>query len=655
MRRRLLLGLVPLLPLPLLFVGCGEPGVSLGLGMISPQGLLDQATGVTLYVFPASMATCDGATGHASQIPSSAQSFPLGTKGCPGGDEYCATVQLTEDDSDQMFAVEATAGSTTIAEGCVTKVIDQDPLSVDIQIHRYTPATCCNDGVLEPGEQCDPGVPAKGAGKCGGIPADAVCNGDCTAKEILLSIDDKVAPGLKNGPAGTKTGLAMAFGPGGVSSPIMLRAVYTSTDSQAVGTSDVHESFLGQDLYPISDPYPLSLQLELPLLCSNVAAGGGTPRQQETPAIAAVSDATVAVVYASDQAIGGSDFDVLLTPQTADGCFDDIPCMSNGDCQTSCGNGGTCAPAITLNTIPGGSTDPHVAAAGISGTALVTWTRVQGVVGRIWREDGSLAPKSAELSIGPQGSSARVTGNANGFVVVYHGPGTDDPDGVYMTTVTPTGTVGTPVLVNEMKGGTQDQPDVAMLADGAWVVVFRSGGDIYFQRYTAAGVQRQRRPGRAAQHDPRWRRGQSSPAVAGNSGFFTAAWETTNTEGPNIAARFIGEQSGFGYNTVTWQNDQFTATGLKQPGERHLPAVAMSTFVAIGWQDVSAAHPGIYVAPGFPALHGVRAPPPPPPSQILRPFPELTDAHIHPPHPSLPLSVSSLLLCDSSQYLLPTL
>jgi hypothetical protein len=600
MRRRLLLGLVPLLPLPVLFAGCGNPGVSLGLGMISPQGLLDQATGVTLYVFPASMATCDGTTGHASEIPmGSAQSFPLGTKGCPSGDEYCATIQLAEDDSDQMFAVEATRGSTTLAEGCVTKVIDQNPLSVDIQIHRYTPASCCNDGVLEPGEQCDTGVPAPGAGKCGGVPADAVCNGDCTAKEILLSLDDGVAPGLMNGPAGTKAGLAMAFGPGGANNQVTLRAVYTSTDMAAVGGADVHESFLQQDLYPIADPFPLSLQLELPLACSNVASAEGIVRQQEAPAIAPVSDATVAVVYESDQVLGGGDFDVLLTPQTADGCFDDIPCMSDSDCETSCGNGGTCAPSIALNTIPGGSTDPHVAGAGVSGIALVTWTRVSGVVGRIWRTDGSLVPKSGELMIAPQGSSSRVAGNANGFLVVYHGTGGDDPDGVYMITVSPTGEVGTPVLVNQTKDGTQDQPDVALLADGASVVVFRSGGDIYFQRYTAAGVQ-VKGDQDAPLNTIHAAQGQSNPAVAGNSGFYTAAWETTNAMGPNIAARFIGEASGFGYNTVTWQNDQFTATGLKQPGERHLPAVAMSTFVAIGWQDVSAGHPGIYVR-RFPA------------------------------------------------------
>ncbi len=598
MRRRLALGLLPLLPLPILFPGCDARTVSLGLGMTFPEGLLAQASSITLYVFDASLAKCDGATGHASQIPqSSAQSFPLGTKGCPAGDAYCATIQLDKDGSTKMFAVEATRGSTTIAEGCATKTIDQDPLLVDIQVHRYTPASCCNDGALEPGEQCDPGVAAMGAGKCQGIPEDAVCAGDCTAKEILLSFDDKVAPGLKNGPPASKSGLAMAFGPGGATTQTMLRAVYTSTDTVATGGSDVHESFLDQNLYPITDPFPLSLQLELPLLCSDVTAEGGIPRQQTAPAIAPASDATVAVVYLSDEANGGGDFDVLLSPQTADGCFDAIPCTQKSDCQTDCVNG-KCAPSIALNVSSGGCADPHVAP-GPSGTVLAVWTRKQGVFGRIWRTDGTVGPPSSEIAIAPQGSAARVAGNANGFRVVYQGTGSKDPNGIYMKTVSPVGEVGPEVSVNQVTMGPQDQPNVAMLGDGATIVVWRNAGDIYFQRYDAAGkpvegdqVSRLNTYSSAM--------GQANPAVAGNSGFFTVAWETTNGAGPNIAARFVGEKSGFGYNTVTWQNDEFIATSVAQPGTRHQPAVAMGTWVAIGWEDVSAAHPGIYVR-RFPA------------------------------------------------------
>lgn len=590
MRRRLILGLVPVLPLPLLFAGCaGGGGASLGLEMVSPEGLLDEATSVTLYVFPASLATCDAETGHASTIPmSSAQTFPLGTKGCSGGDEDCTTIQLTEDGSTQMFAVEATRGSSTIAEGCATKAIDQSPLDVEIQIHRYTPTSCCNDGDIEPGEECDSGMAAPGAARCGGIVPDAVCGGDCTANEILLSVNDKVPPGFQDGAGGTKTGLAMAFGPGGVNSPTMLRAVYTNTDTGTVSASNVHESFLDQSLYPITDPFPLSLQLELPLVCSDVTDNEGLPRDQAAPAIAPASDSTVVVVYEDDQANGNMNYDVALTPQTADGCFDDIPCTQDSDCVTSC-SAGHCAPSVILNTISGGCSDPHVAG-GPTDAVLVVWTRPQGVYGRIWRTDGSVAPSGNELSIAPGASAARVAGSANGFVVVAAGPG-----GVYTVTVSADGeNVGTPTLVNQATMGVQDQPDVAMLSDGASIVVWRSGGEIWFQRFDTTG-----KPLAGDQDSPlntvSSSTGEANPAVAGANGFYTVAWETTNEAGPNIAARFLVESGGFGYNTVTWQNDEFIATSPKQPGSRRLPAVAMDTYVAIGWEDDSMAHPGVFV------------------------------------------------------------
>src|SRR4051794_34631147 len=98
MRRRLLLGLVPALPCALLFAACDSRPVSLGLGLTFPRGLLDQATAVTLSVFDAAGATCDGATGHVGAIPSGAQVFPL-NKDCTGGDLWCATIKLDKDGS----------------------------------------------------------------------------------------------------------------------------------------------------------------------------------------------------------------------------------------------------------------------------------------------------------------------------------------------------------------------------------------------------------------------------------------------------------------------------------------------------------------------------------------------------------------------------
>jgi hypothetical protein len=577
---------------------CDTRPVTLGLAMRFPEGLLDQATGVTLSVFDASFAKCDGATGQVTGgIPDNAQTFPLDTKGCAPGTSWCKTIALDKDGSTQMFVVVATRATDIIAEGCATKVIDQDPLLVDIQAHKFNPPPCCNNGRLDVGEQCDPGPAGVDPppAMCAGIADGPVCFSDCTAREILLSVDDKDPPGLKNGPPKTKTHLAMAFGPGGVSNPEMLRAVFTNTDGSALGGADVNESFLAQDLAPIVDPQPLSLQLRMPLLCSNLQ-GGSILRQQRAPAIAAASDDTVAIVYESDE-INAGNFDVVLVPQTADGCTDQKPCAQKSDCQTDC-VGGQCSPAIGLNSIAGGCSDARVAR-GPSGTVLVTWTRKAGIFGRIWRTDGTVVPAMSEISIAGAGAAARVAGSASGFRVVYQASGSDDPDGgVFMRTVDPSGKVGTATLVNTVTtAGLQDQPDIAMLDDGTTIVVWHGSGDVFFQRFDALGA-----PVKGDQNAPlntSGRKGaadesdQQHPAVAGASGFFTVAWETIETAG--ITARFVGAKAGFGFNSVTGQNDEFIATDLAQMGERHNPVVAMSGFTAIGWEDHSADHPGVYV------------------------------------------------------------
>src|SRR3569832_1886783 len=124
-----------------------------------------------------------------------------------------------------MFAVAAKSPAGLLAEGCTVEAIDQDPLEVTIQMHRYNEPACCGDGSPQVGEQCDSGALVDPAIVCGGVTPSAVCNGDCTAAEILLSIDDGATPPkLFNGIPGSKTKLSVAFGPGGVATQHLLRA-----------------------------------------------------------------------------------------------------------------------------------------------------------------------------------------------------------------------------------------------------------------------------------------------------------------------------------------------------------------------------------------------------------------------------------------------
>ncbi|MFO0762310.1 MAG: hypothetical protein U0359_38075 [Byssovorax sp.] len=612
MRRRLLLGLVPFAPLALVSSACSVEPVDIGLVMRAPQGLLDKATSVQLSVFDADRAECS-ATGHVDKMPEGegVQRFTLDSTGCTGGAAFCKTITLDKDGSSKMFAVVASNAAGVVAEGCTTATIDQDPLDVDITMQRYNPPGCCNDGVLQSGEQCDSGEASakdcagKAGGECKGIVADAVCACDCTAQEILLSVDDQTLPGLKNKPARSKSHLAMTFAPGAAAYPNALRALFTNTGPDAKGGADISERFLRQDLYPITDPPILQNQLALPIKCISTNAKPGTVRKQISPSIAVASSDTVAVVYASDEVTGGKS-DIYLSPQNADGCADAHKCTSDGECQTgtcvkSGFNDGLCAPARTLNlpaaSFPGAQ-EPDVAAGGTN-AVLAVWTRDHTVRGRIWKTSGALLPPNLEISIAPNASGARVAGETSGWKVVYQGAGQGDGDGIFLRSVSQTGVPGPEVRVNAVTDGVQDQPDIAMLEDGRFIVVWRSAGDIYFQRFGGNGLpigQDQDHPIHVDTSGD-----QQRPAAAASVGygdFFTVAWESVKDGGAsNIMARFVGGTSGFRFNSVTGQNDEFSATQASVTGVRHLPAVAIGGggYVAIGWQDDSDAHPGVYV------------------------------------------------------------
>lgn len=573
-RSRLLLGLIPSLPIAAIIGACTNAPVQIGFVLRTPLGLLDQAKNVSLTVFDSAKGKCLS-NGHVDNIPTGegVQTFELKKDGCTGGAAWCTEVELDRDGSEKIFAIVAKGSSGILAEGCAVTKIDQDPLEVDIKVQRYNPPACCNDGMVQTGEQCDFG-PAGSClkpegGQCAGIVADAVCRCDCTAEEILLSVDNTAPPVLTNGDVGTKTDLVLAFSPGQDATKNALRAAYTNTAE--VGGGDVHMRFLRDDFYTIDNPSPLSQQLRLPALCAN-PGGPSSPLIQRAPAVASVGLDRFLIAYASDQN-GANAYDVYLNVQNEWGCADAQPVK------------------VTLQT---GDVElrPDIAA-GPSDAALMVWHRGTATIGRIWRKANGLDPD--ELSIATSAKFPRVAGNKDGWVVVYEGTGAGDGDGVFMITVSPTGTLGSPVLVNQETTGVQDQPDVAMLEDGRSLVVWHSANsdDIHFQHYDAnrapvSGSDEQGLLNTVTDGV------QQRPVVAAGLGFFAAAWEDAPGK---ISARFVGGTSGFGYNSVTGQNDAFVASTPDMTTDRVGPAVAIggAGFVAFGWEDKNANHHGVYV------------------------------------------------------------
>ena len=591
MRRRLLLALLPAAPLGLLLAGgcAGEP-VNIGLVMLSPQGLLDRASGLDLAVFDAARSKCLE-SGHAD-IPADevTQRFTLDRTGCAGGAAWCKTIQLDKDGSTKMFVVTAKNAAGVIAEGCGTAVIDQDPIDVSIQVKRFNPPACCGDGQLQSGEQCEVGE-AQATMACSGIPADAVCGADCIAGEILLSIDNPALPPFTNGAKGTKSDLALAFGQGAPAYPNALRALFVDRDPDpklVKGPSDIHERFLTSDLSPITSPSVLGLQLSLPLRCDKTT-GPGILQEQRSPDLAPVGD-LMAVVYASDEVVGGI-FDIFLSPQTADGCVDTPKCADNIECATGVCLQGVCSTSVRLNATGAapGASEPHVAG-GPGGRALVTWTRANNIYGRIWHTNGTLTPDT-EFLVASNAAGGHIAGFSSGWKVVYSSGAS-----IFTRKVSLDGGVASPITVNVVNNGDQDQPDIASLDDGRSIVVWHGGGDIFFQRFDAMGA--------AIEHDQEAPLNtvaagdQQRPVVAAgaNAGnFFAVAWETVDTG--SISARFVGGDVGFGYNSITGQNDEFPAAHPAILAERHRPAIAVGGdgYVVIGWQDDSEEHHGIYV------------------------------------------------------------
>lgn len=565
--RFLVLGLLP--AAPLVAAACTETSVPLGLVMVAPQAIQD-ADSVDLFVFEAGSHKC-GKDGKVDSVPKTATKFPLSKKGCAEGLSWCAEIELARSDVKQMFAAIAKQQGQDVLAGCTATAVDQDPLEVTIEMKQIIVPKCCGDGELQVGEQCDAG----GSATCGGVAQDEVCFPDCSAQEVLLSIPDSLKPFLTNEPH-TKSELAMAFCPGNAQTGTALRAVFTSTDSKANNKSDINLRVMSPELTTLATPVPLSLQLRLPVACVAPQGPGGKGAENQ-PSIAPVSATSTLMVYASNEKLPTST-DIFLVEHTEDVCADV----------------GLNEPAVLISlTGPApGAVQPDVAG-GPEGTALIVWKQADQIVSRLWK-GGVLEPAAdqAPTSIAT-GSAPKVAGNASGWVVVYEGSGAGDGDGIFKRVIGLDGKPGPEVLVNGDAGGPQVQPDIAMTDGGAHAVVWQSGGEIFLQRYGADGTAVKGDQDAALDTDIQG--GHAMPAVgapATGGGFFAAAWE--NGDG-SVSGRFMGEASGFLFNSIDGTSGSFLASHPGITGLRHRPAVAVSTYVAFGWQDDSDTHPGVYV------------------------------------------------------------
>ncbi len=525
---------------------CGSSPVSaIGLVMNAPQGVLDDASSLSLSVFAAEGHTCNE-DGSFSPAADDAEDFSLTKGGCSGGATWCGEITLEQDDVERMFYVEASSSAGLLARGCATAVIDRDPVDVSITVVRFVEESCCGDGDIQPGELCDDG----GDAQCGGTTESATCSSDCLTKSI--AIDDN-AEDVGQG------ALAMTFAQGDGQLSGGLRAAYNfSATLKEIGMRHLQE-----DLSPITDPAVLGDPTRVYLRCSGSIQ---LPlRDQTNPSIAAIGEGAALTYLSNEKAPGRVDAAVLNV--NADGCSDMQSALIASDEATSV---------------------QDVAIGAGAGQALVVWQQSGSILARTF--DGTdLGP---ELVITGDGANPSVAGNSDGWVVAFSGAGTGDADGVFQVAVSAGMDVADPVLVNAKTAGVQDQPSVAVLTGGAFAVVFRSGDDIYLQRYDGAGA-----PLADDQDEPIHADAggaQGAPVVvAGPSGnLFVAAWES----GGEVRARFADKDGGYLFNSLTGQNTDFAVTPAG--GAPKGPAVAISGGrVVFGWTNATASPPGIYIRP----------------------------------------------------------
>jgi hypothetical protein len=576
-----------------LFSGaCAPDASSVALRINTKKGLLDDVS-AELRVIDAAEAKCENGFVTPENPPSDAvQTFSLSSD-CQGGAKLCAEITLEKDGDDRIFEVIARRAGAVRARGCTVKAVDQDPLEVSISVVPNLPPKCCNDGVLQAGEQCDDAIAAATdcggnpvdptPGSCGGVTTSYMCECDCLARELLAS-EPGASPPLNNDP-NTKIDVALAFsGPSGSADVAnSLRAVFTdlSTAPDAATAPNINVRTLTGSLFPIVGT-ALAQQLRLKPSCdgNQIIAGQGLTRSQGQPDIARVSDDRLAVVFQDDNETGNpaGNFSIHLIQLNGTGCGE---------------------PTNTkVNFAKTGSLSLPRIARGPNGNALVVWVDGSTLKGRIWNTNADATcstclPAMADLDLGTakQGERPAVAGNANGWVLAYTGPGTEGD--IFTRTVDPTGNVGAEKIVNLDPVGLQGEASVAMLADGRFVVVWSNVGAITFQRFDATG--------QPVAGDQDQSLIVSSPlggktAVAAgddSGGFFTAVWQSGNDG--TIWARLIGGSEGFLINSVTGTFDDFLASHPGIAGQRVNPDVAIGGdgFIAIGWTDLAPTNAGV--------------------------------------------------------------
>jgi len=533
------------------------PDVAIETRLLLPRALLDRATRLGLTVFEGG--SCNATTGAVDATTATTLlTVELSRSGCAPGARFCGPVTVEKSDATRIFSAVATdAGGAKLAVGCATAKVDQDALPLSITMFRYLAPAACNDGVVQPTEQCEPG-------------GSAICDDGCLSKELLLSTGS-TQNGTQTGVASDKTApfflWPSAAGEGG-------RFFAFFSDRAVTGSNNVEVTLraMGDDLSPLTTPPALAAgSIYLP--------NGATfppppsPRQQSLPQ-AALLEGKYYVVFQDDDTAGATNgLDIHLRSMDS--------ALVAGQGATPIGiNGPAGAGEAAIQGAP-------AIAAGPTSRLFVAWEDAgQGkIAGRTLTPPSTLGNQN-DLSTGTGNKGVSVAATTTGWVAAWQS-GT----GIKLRIVNEDGTPqGAEETVNERPA--VDRPRVASLPDGRFAVTWTAGGAVFVQRYDARGVKLA-----GDQAAPIGGTAAVAPWVASTSavgGSYVVAW----LEGTaHVFARMLGGTSGFLFNHVDGQSGAFQASRADGRTRANPVVVAggAGPFVAIGWEDQTMPNAGIVV------------------------------------------------------------
>jgi hypothetical protein len=568
-----------------LAAACSQHGgddlrVSLSPTLVMPRGLLDNVQTLTVAVYDAvGGVDCDTTTGQATGTSGATPVIAptkLDTVGCVAPAKYCGTLTISSSSKQRVFAAVALdSNKTEIADGCTKVVVNQESLPLTIQMQRNVPPSVCGDGTVQPTEQCEPA----------GDAAALVCDDQCHTKEERLSVSSGVAGNTIDGAVGDKQQPSFTW-PSGSGANGRFLSVWSDKKPRQQAAMRVLSDTL--DLDSSLGPAPSSVSFWLPDSTSSSFPPNGEPNNQAFPT-ATFSNGKYFVAFQDDST---GHLEIHLRSMSANNpTVGDQP--SGAPIGISGPNGG--GEAGVIHTLPS-------IAAGPGGAVYVAWqagstTGPGKIVGRMFTPPSTYGAQ-VELSSGATNQNVQVAATSSGWVVVWQS-GSD-------ISLRRIDTSGNPSAaeqkVNDSShSGTQDHPGVATAGD-AFAVVWAdhgapAGTDIFVQRYASDGTAI---AGDQANHinNVNTDGEQTAPAITGSSsagGMFAVAWIDGSSS--HVRARLLDAKGGFLFNNVDGQTSEFQAS-VTDGHARNNPALAIGgsgPFIAIGWEDLDASKPGIYV------------------------------------------------------------